>query len=167
MMATLERRFGLALKAIAVAALAGLFVLVTFIVVSRFVPGLPSAGWTDELIEFLFAWLVFVGSASLWRERGHFAVDLVGAMLRPEGTARRIQEAVIEALSLAFLLVFLWQAWKFIAGNATELSPVFTLPKYYWYGAMLLSGVVMIGYSIARIVQLARNVRAPAAPASP
>jgi TRAP-type C4-dicarboxylate transport system permease small subunit len=165
MMATLERRFGVALKVVAVAALAGLFVLVVLIVVSRFVPGLPSAGWTDELVEFLFAWLVFAGSASLWRERGHFAVDLLGAMLAPDGTARRIQEAVIEVLSLAFLVVFVRQAWVFIVGNATELSPIFTLPKYYWYGVMVLSGAVMIGYSIARLVELARGTRAPAAAA--
>jgi TRAP-type C4-dicarboxylate transport system permease small subunit len=155
----LEQRFGLGLKVIAVSALAGLFVLVTFIVVSRFVPGLPSAGWTDELIEFLFAWLVFAGSASLWRERGHFAVDLVGQMLPQDGRARRLQEIVIEVLSLAFLAVFVWQAKAFIVGNATEMSPVFTLPKYYWYGVMLFSGMVMIGYSVARIARIAKTAR--------
>jgi TRAP-type C4-dicarboxylate transport system permease small subunit len=167
MIATLERRFGLVLKGIAVCALAGLFLLVTLIVVSRFVPGMPSAGWTDELIELLFAWLVFAGSASLWRERGHFAVDLLGAMLPPQGAARRVQEVAIEVLSLAFLGVFIRQAWVFIVNNATELSPIFTLPKYYWYGVMLLSGAVMIGYSLARIVHLARTARKPATASSP
>jgi TRAP-type C4-dicarboxylate transport system permease small subunit len=157
MMAAIDRSLGLGLKGIAVAALAGLFLLVTLIVVSRFVPGLPSAGWTDELIELLFAWLVFAGSASLWRERGHFAVDLLGQWLPEDGLARRTQEIAIEVLSLAFLAVFVWQAQKFIVNNATELSPIFTLPKYYWYGVMLLSGAVMIGYSIAHVVHLLRT----------
>jgi len=157
----LELRFGLGLKVIAVSALAGLFVLVTFIVVSRFVPGLPSAGWTDELIEFLFAWLVFAGSASLWRARGHFAVDLVGQMLLRDGRARHAQEIVIEVLSLVFLAVFVWQATVFIVNNASEMSPVFTLPKYYWYGVMPLAGLVMVGYSIARIARLVMAARAP------
>jgi TRAP-type C4-dicarboxylate transport system permease small subunit len=154
-MIQLEHAFGMALKGIAIAALGLLFVMVALIVVSRFVPGLPSAGWTDELIEMLFAWLIFAGSASLWRERGHFAVDLFGQFLPAAGLARRSQEILVELLCLAFLAVFEWQAWVFIVNNATEMSPIFTLPKYYWYGVMPLAGAVMIAYSIARLARLA------------
>lgn len=155
----LEERFGIVLKVVACGALAGLFLLVAMIVISRFVPGLPSAGWTDELIELLFAWLIFAGAASLWRERGHFAVDLIGQMLAPSSLSRRAQHFFVELLSITFLLVFIWQSCVFIVGNATELSPIFTLPRYYWYGVMPIAGLIMIGYSLARVASLLRSPR--------
>jgi TRAP-type C4-dicarboxylate transport system permease small subunit len=58
MLVRVDRVVAAALKGISVACLAALFGTVAFVVVTR-VFGLRSAGWTDELIELLFAWLLF------------------------------------------------------------------------------------------------------------
>lgn len=36
-----------------------------------------SMGWFDEIVEMLFAWLVFCASSLLCKNRDHFKVDLL------------------------------------------------------------------------------------------
>jgi TRAP-type C4-dicarboxylate transport system permease small subunit len=50
-------------------------------VFNRFFPVL-NVSWFDEIVEGLFAWLVFLGSAELWRENEHFTVTFLPDWLR-------------------------------------------------------------------------------------
>ena len=54
-----------------------LWILVTAAVIFRVVP-IMSMGWSDEIVELAFAWMIFLCSADLCRQRKHFVVDLVG-----------------------------------------------------------------------------------------
>jgi len=146
---TADRFAGLMLQGIMLASLSGLLLLVAFVVVTR-VFSLASAGWTDELIELLFAWLIFPGAASLWRTKGHFAITLLDENLKSEA-AKAILTIVTELACLAFLVVFTYESCVFIAG-ASEDSPVFSISKAYWYVAMPISGAIMMAYSLARLV---------------
>jgi TRAP-type transport system small permease protein len=145
-----DRAVAKTLDAIMFFTLGGLLILVSFVVITR-VFKLVSAGWTDELIELLFAWLIFFGAANLWREKGHFAITLVEELVKSE-KIKAVIGIVAEVLSLAFLLVFTYYSCVFIAG-ASDDSPVFAVSKAYWYVAMPVSGVIMIAYSIARLIQ--------------
>lgn len=147
----LEAGLGWVMRTVTVASLTGLFVAVGFVVANRTI-GVRSTGWTDELIELLFAWLIFAGAASLWRERGHFAVDLA-VQVMPEGMAKQAVKTLAEGLCLVFLWVFFYQSLVFIA-NATDDSPVFAISKVYWYGVMPIAAAIMMGYSIVRFVRL-------------
>ncbi|KAB2840260.1 MAG: TRAP transporter small permease subunit [Burkholderiales bacterium] len=137
-----------ALRATMLACLVALFLLVTFIVLTRLFSW-PSAGWTDELVELFFAWLIFSGVASLWRERGHFAVTLLADTVR-SARVRKVLDDGAELACLVFLLVFTYQSWTFIV-NASEASPVFSISKAYWYASTLVAGAIMIAYSLARL----------------
>lgn len=145
----LDRAVGVGLKAVMVASFAALFAMIAWVVATRIL-GLRSAGWTDELIELLFAWMVFVGAASLWRDKGHFAVDLAVQMVKGP-RARRTLAVVNESLCVVFLAVFVVEAVVLIIVNASETSPVFGLPRAWWYGVMPVTGSIMIVYSIVRI----------------
>lgn len=145
----LDRWVARALHAIMLSCLVALFLLVTFIVLTRLFSW-PSAGWTDELVELFFAWLIFSGVASLWRERGHFAVTLLADTVR-SARLRKLLDDGAELACLAFLLVFTYQSWVFIVG-ASEASPVFSISKAYWYSSTLIAGAIMIAYSLARLV---------------
>lgn len=154
-LARLDRTVAATLKWISLASLVLLFATVTLVVVTRLF-ALRSAGWTDELIELFFAWLLFSCAAALWRTRGHFAVDLLSQMLRGAG-AKRGHAVVVEALCLAFMAVFFWQACVFVQSSFSETSPVFGISRIYWYGVMPLASIIMVGYSIARIAGLLRG----------
>ena len=151
----LDRILAVGMNGISVASLSLLFCTVALVVVTR-VFSLRSAGWTDELIELLFAWLLFPCAAALWRTQGHFTVDLIPQLLQ-RTLARRPLAIAVEALCLAFLAVFFWQACVFVESSASETSPVFGVSRIYWYGVMPVCAAIMIGYSIARIAGILRN----------
>lgn len=143
------------MKGISVASLSLLFCTVALVVATR-VLSLRSAGWTDELIELFFAWLLFPCAAALWRTQGHFTVDLIPQLLH-KTFARRPLAITVELLCLAFLAEFFWQACVFVASSASETSPVFGVSRVYWYGVMPLCAAIMTGYSVARLAGLLFN----------
>jgi TRAP-type C4-dicarboxylate transport system permease small subunit len=99
-LARADRAIAAALRAISVASLCALFATVAFVVVTR-VFGLRSAGWTDELIELSFGWLIFPCAASLWRTKSHFTVDLLEQTIASPAVRRALGIAV-EVLCLVF-----------------------------------------------------------------
>jgi TRAP-type C4-dicarboxylate transport system permease small subunit len=154
MMAVLKKAdavVGRILSALMIATTASLMLLVTFIVVIRLF-SLGSAAWTDEVVEFFFGWLVFLGAAALWREKGHFAITMVPDLVLKTDRQRKILALITEFLCLPFLILFVYESYVLIDG-ASDTSPVFSISKAYWYVVMPISGVIMGAYSIARVVQ--------------
>jgi TRAP-type transport system small permease protein len=153
-MAALDQFLGRLLRAIAIASFIALFVLITINVSLRFLP-FTSMVWTDEVIELLFAWTVFFGSAALWRERLHFRADMLLIALG-RGPSRILSEALLQLLNIAFFVVFTWlglQLWL----SASDLSPILELPRRIWYAPMPLAGLIMLVYSLRDLWALARG----------
>lgn len=128
--------------------LAGLWVLITAGVFVRFVP-ISSLGWADEIIELAFAWMVFLGTAALWRERSHFRVELLPHLLAGSRAADFL-EVLVELICLVFLLIFTSQGW-ILAIRATDRSPILEYTRTYFYIVMPLAGLIMIGYSLRHL----------------
>jgi TRAP-type C4-dicarboxylate transport system permease small subunit len=150
-----DRALAAALKRVSVVCLAALFLTISFVVVTR-IFGLRSAGWTDELIELTFGWLLFPCAASLWRTKSHFTVDLLEQTIAsPE--VRRALTIAVEALCLVFLAVFVYEACVFVEASLSESSPVFGISRAWWYGVMPITGAIMMVYSFARLVAAVRG----------
>jgi TRAP-type C4-dicarboxylate transport system permease small subunit len=126
-----------------IAMMMGLIIFVAAGVLVRFVP-FASMGWADEIVEFGFAWLVFLGAAALWRGGTHFRVDLLSQKLSHSPGGRRV-EIGLALLALGFFLVFTYQG-GLVSIKATDRSPILELPRYLWYGVLPLSGIIIIGY---------------------
>lgn len=125
--------------------LVGLLIIISAVVFVRFVP-FTSMGWTDEVVEFAFAWMVFLCAAGLWRQRAHFRVELIQEWLGSSKAGRTLQ-IVLNLFSLLFLLVLTYQGGV-LALRATDRSPIFEFPKTLWYLSIPIAGVIMIGYTI-------------------
>jgi TRAP-type C4-dicarboxylate transport system permease small subunit len=134
--------------------LVSLLSLVSAVVFVRFVP-IASLGWSDEIIEFAFAWMVFLCAAALWRKGDHFSVEVVTAWLRGSkaGFALKI---FLNVLSFIFLLVFTYEG-ALLAMKATDRSPIFEFPRTLWYMVLPISGAIMIGYTIRDLWLLFRR----------
>lgn len=140
---------GIALRWGSSLAMVALWILVTATVFFRGVP-IVSMGWSDEIVELAFAWMIFLCSADLCRQRKHFVVDLIPNLLA--GTkAGHVLGIVLSLLSLSFLLVFTYQG-ILLSILATDRSPYFELPKILWYGSIAVSGVIMTGYTIRDVI---------------
>jgi len=140
-----ERAFVLTLKWSSVGCLVGLLVFLSAGIFVRFVP-VGSMGWADEVIEFAFAWMIFFGTAVLWRERTHFRVDLIPNWLAGS-RAGQILEIILGLLALVFFLVFTYEGGV-LTMRTTDNSPILDLPKALWYMIMPISGAILIGYTV-------------------
>jgi TRAP-type C4-dicarboxylate transport system permease small subunit len=146
-----DRTLGLMLRWGSTICLVGLLIIVSAVVFVRFVP-ITSMGWTDEIVEFAFAWMVFLCSAELWRKRTHFRVELIPDWLAGS-KAGRVLEISLSFIALLFLLVFTYEG-MLLAMKATDRSPIFEYPKTLWYMSIPISGIIMIGYTIRDLVLL-------------
>jgi TRAP-type C4-dicarboxylate transport system permease small subunit len=139
---------GISLRGVSSFAIVVLWVLVTVTVLFRIFP-IFSMGWSDEIVELLFAWMVFICSAELCRQKKHFIVDFIPNMIA--GTRKgHVLDIVIQLLALVFLLVFTYQGF-IVAILATDRSPYYELPRNLWYACMPLAGLIMTGYTIRNL----------------
>lgn len=134
--------------------LISLFILVTGCVLFRFLPIL-SMGWADEIIEFFFAWMIFLCAAALGRNRTHFRVELLAHKLAGKKSSKKL-EITLYFLALFFFLVFSYEGWL-VSTKATDRSPIMEWPRYLWYFVLPFSGVIMSIYTIRDLYQVVRN----------
>lgn len=140
----------------AIGCLCGLFCLLLVAVIVRLVPSLTLSGY-DEIVELLFAWLIFLGALALWREGALYRVTVIEAALpRP---ARRALAVAMRALMLGFALVMAAQGQAFVR-DAGEITPFLGLDKTYWYMAVPLVGAIMALYAAAGLWRALRGAEA-------
>ncbi len=146
-----DRALDAAMRWISSVCLVLLLDIVSLMVLIRFYP-LVALGWEDEVVELAFAWMVFLGSAAVWRSREHIVIDFVPQALVGSRAGRAL-EVVVGALVLGFLGVFTWYGWLLTLQSQGNTSPMLVLPKPLWYAAVPASGAVMIGYTVVRMVK--------------
>ena len=145
----LDRAVGIIMRNICIVCLALLLLLLTGNVLFRFVTVI-SMGWYDEIVELLFAWLVFIGAAALWRDNSHFRVQWFYAKFENR-TAGYIIGLLVESLCLFFLIVMTWQGLR-ITLLANDWTPILKFPKRFMYVDIPIAGSLMIIYSIRNII---------------
>jgi TRAP-type C4-dicarboxylate transport system permease small subunit len=126
--------------------LAGGLLLIVFLVVlsqvlMRYLFAYPNP-WSEELSRFCFIWLSTLGAALAVERRSHFGFDQV--VKRLSSTRRRWAQrlATILVMAVAFLLVISGVALVRLALG--QHSPALDLPMAWVYGAVPVSGVLML-----------------------
>lgn len=151
---TADRVLGLVLRAIPILCLAALFVILFGNVLSRYFE-VWSIAWFDEIVEALFAWMVFIGAAALWRENEHFRIDFLEGYLALAGAVRgaKALRLVIAVLSLVFLAFMAVKGYD-LASRSRAVTPILSVPVAYVYAAIPIAAGIMAIYSIADILRL-------------
>lgn len=157
-MTTLKTALDQALKWVCIVLFALLVVIVVWQVVSRSL-GSPSS-WTEEAARYTFVWLGFFGSALVFSEKGHIAVDFLVRKLTPAGqraTAILTQVAIL-ALSL---LVLVWGGIRVSSGAWTQQLSSLPTQVGVMYTVMPITGVIITLYAVHHLLQLARGDEDP------
>ena len=138
------------LKGITITSFILLTILISANVLVRFFP-VASLHWFDEIIELLYAYLVFYGAAALWISREHFGVgDWIGSRIK--GVRMRYAYIlVVEFLVLCFALLFFYYSLR-LTVLARDVTNVFAIPKRILYSCLPVSGALMVIYSTRNIV---------------
>ena len=140
------------LKAITIVSFLVLTILITAGILIRFFP-VMSLHWFDEIIELVFAYLVFYGAAALWISGGHFSSgDWVGNKLFKYGRKRHFYQGVLEITVLLFAAIFFYYSLR-LTLLTQAVTNAFAIPKKVLYSCMPISGGIMIIYSIRNIIR--------------
>jgi TRAP-type C4-dicarboxylate transport system permease small subunit len=151
MLKTIDRIVLAVLKALTITLFLLLSLLVGANVLVRFVP-VASLHWFDEIVEMLYAGLVFYGAAALWITREHFSLgDWIGSTVLKGSKARCWYRAALEVMALIFAAVFFYYSLR-LTILARDVTNVFAIPKSILYSCMPIAGAVMVVYSIRNII---------------
>ena len=139
-----------ALKVFTILCFILLSLLVTANVFVRFVP-VVSLHWFDEIVEMLYAYLIFCGAAALWITREHFSVgDWISGWVLKGSSTKHLYRAGLELLVLVFAVVFFYYSLQ-LTLLARDVTNVFAIPKKVLYSCMPVASAIMILYSIRNI----------------
>jgi len=113
-----------------------------------------SLHWFDEIIELLYAYLVFYGAAALWMSKEHFKVgNWLSKWIKNE-KLNQIYKIILEFIVLCFAVIFFYYSYQlaFVSHISKELSNAFQIPKMIFYSCMPISGLIMVIYSIIHVI---------------
>lgn len=154
LLTTIDRQLGQTLRLVPVVCLVCLGLILLVNIIGRF-SGAFSLTWFDEVVTALFAWMVFVGAAALWREHQHFAIDLVPDLVRGRWAETPLR-LLLGALGLIFAGALTWHGGVF-ALRTTATTPILALPQAWIYACIPFSGAVMAIYACRDLIGALRR----------
>lgn len=157
----MDRIIGLLLRTVACFCLSALFVILFANVLSRYFQ-IWSMAWFDEIVQALFAWMVFIGAAALWREHEHFRVDWLSVIFGKSRSGALLHIAV-SLLSASFLALMTWKGLD-LTLRSRAVTPILNFPVAFLYASIPIAGAVMTTYSL---IDLCRGDRALGEPSNP
>jgi len=111
-----------------------------------------SASWSEELIQYSFAFIVFVGAISVTKDESHITITMGLDMMPP--ALKRIVRIAGRILVLPFLYVFTYGAFQNASSTWTAALPTAEWMKIgYMYGILFISGLSMIFFTVVNTVQ--------------
>lgn len=140
-----------------VALLGFLVILVTWQVFTRFVLDNPSV-ISEELAKIVFVWLVLFGSAYVFGEREHMAIEYMKDKLPLK--IKSIVEIFIEIVIFAFSgFVLVWGGIIATELTLTQQSAALQVPIGYLYSALPITGVIILYYCLYNIVEITKKMK--------
>lgn len=142
----LEERFSGGVRALTAALLLGIVLVVSWQVVSRYLPGLSIPRWTEEVSLILMVWLALLGSGLAVRAGEHLAIDIVLRQLPPG-----LQRGVARVVWLVVAGFGLYLAQYGLDLSMRTMGQTFSatkLPIGWMYLAIPLGGVLIAFYAL-------------------
>lgn len=146
----IDRGVVFTLRLICVCCFSLLLLLLAGNVFVRYVP-VAAFYWFDEVVEWMFAWMVFFGAAALWARDEHFKLEWINDKIKGTSTGHLVA-VVLEIISLFFLIIFFYRASR-LTILAKDWTPVFNVPRRFLYVCMPISGFIMVGYAIRNVLR--------------
>ncbi len=119
-------------------------------IVYRVVLRIP-ASWSEELAQYTFVALVFVGAAALCRNENHITISILVDRVGPG--AQKVLRILGRLITVPFLVPFMLGAYLNMRSTWTvELPTVGWMHIGYIYLVLLVSSALMLYYLAANIV---------------
>ena len=126
-----------------------MFVVTIMTVVFRVFLKIP-ASWSEDLAQYSFIFLAFIGSAAIMQDESHIAITVLVDRSTP--AVRRILRIVGRIIMLPFLVIFTIGSWDNVKFNWTvELPTIHWMKVGYMYLILFIAGLIMTCYILANL----------------
>lgn len=153
-LSTTDRVLVFTLQSICVICFCLLLILLAGNVFVRYFP-VAAFYWFDEVVEWVFAWMVFFGAAALWARDDHFRLEWVSTKIKGTRVGYLVSFC-LEIVCFFFIVIFCYHASR-LTFLAKDWTPVFNISRRFLYVCMPVSGLIMLTYSVRNIVRELRE----------
>lgn len=105
-----------------------------------------SLYWSEELLRYMYVWVIFLGIGIGIRSRIHVAIDAFVTLLK--GRLRYALKMFIHLLTVIFLVLVIVIGIRFTLYNLGQISPAVQLPMSLVYLAIPLGGFFALIFAI-------------------
>jgi TRAP-type C4-dicarboxylate transport system permease small subunit len=125
--------------------------LILFVrVIVRFTPLLIPLSWSDEVVEWMMAWMIFTTATLIFRDSDHFRVDLLQTKFRRKAWVNVLNLA-ISIMGIAFFAALLYYSTRLVI-TATQFSPILKVSTRLPYASIPVNCVLILMYLVRDIV---------------
>ena len=115
--------------------------------------------WSDEVAQFLFLWLSYLGALAALMGGRHYSFPNLINML--PANLRLAAKTVSDLIVLAMLAILVWGGAVLVDLLHHQRSPAIDLPVYYVYAALPLVSFLMALVIVFQIIARLRGAREP------
>lgn len=125
---------------------ASIVITITIQVITRYFFGQPLV-WVEELAQYSFIWMVFIGAALGFKELRHIRIDTFVDKLAPR--LQSLWRAMLYALMTAATLLLAFYAWDIMAieGKSNTVSLPIELPRMWFYSVPMCVSMLSISFT--------------------
>jgi TRAP-type C4-dicarboxylate transport system permease small subunit len=142
------------LKVASVCILVLLVIVVSIQIFARYVLN-HSLSWSEELVRYLFIYLIFLGASIVYKQNKHISVSYFFNQL--PARMRSIISILVDLLLLIFLLVVFHQGLKLSSMVHNVLTAALNIPWMYVYLAIVLGSGSMVIFTLIFIYHRIRK----------
>jgi TRAP-type C4-dicarboxylate transport system permease small subunit len=113
--------------------------------------------WSDEVAQFLFLWLSYLGALAALMGGRHYSFPNLINML--PANLRLAAKTVSDLIVLAMLAILVWGGVVLVDLLHYQRSPAIDLPVYYVYAALPLVSFLMALVIVFQIIARLRGAR--------
>lgn len=108
--------------------------------------------WIEELIRYLFVWIVFLGIGVVYKSKEHAQVELLQHYLpkKLKGKVLVLIEIINSSLFL-FLMIYGWRILKF---TSQQISASMGLNMTIIYSAVFVCAMICLVHSVVNVFEL-------------
>lgn len=106
--------------------------------------------WTDEVAQFLFLWLAYLGALAALMGGRHYSFSNLIDLLPPK--IKLVAKTLSDILVIAMLGILVWTGVQLVDLLQHQRSPALDVPIYFIYSALPLVAALMalvVAYQIA------------------
>ena len=151
----IKKVFNKILEILGTVTLAIMTVLVVYQVITRYVFNAPSA-FSEALSQYLFVWMIMIGSAYVYGSREHLTIDLLKDKFPPR--LNMIIEVITNLCLFAFiLLVCVIGGWKYMSSQVNRIDPSLHISMAILYTSVPFTGIITLYYAVYNCVAAIRD----------